>query len=293
MGASVAGGSAGWKISRFSARRRLTDRVSLRVTLALLCTAPAAWGTPAPEPAIDVGPDVPFEAAQIEVALRGRLASDADLPPTVHIVARAWGVEIQVARLHREVALDGRTGPDAARLVALAMLDLLEQPAAEISDDAPITAPEPSSPPLELSAYGGAAQWSGTLTSVGAGVVVPAGGHLVGIDAAAGRLVSGDFQLTTATFRVGAIARTGPVEARGGLVVAPLFVSDGDGDTTVLFGLGGSVAYRVGISEPVRLVMRAGADFFATRTEYTRMGVPAASTPWLAPWFALGIEVTP
>ena len=263
------------------------------MTLGLLCVAPAAWGTPAAEPAIDVGPDVPFEAGQIEVALRGRLDAVADVPPTVHIVARAWGVEIQVASLHREVALDGRTGSDAARLVALAMLDLLEQPAAETVDDVALPEPAPRSPSLELSAYGGAAMWTHTLTSLGAGVVVPAGSHLFAIDAAAGRLSSGDFQLTTATLRVAAVARTGPLEARGGLVVAPLFVSEGDGDTTVLFGLGGSVAYRAGVGERVRLVMRAGADFYATRTEYTNMGVPAASTPWLAPWFALGIEVTP
>jgi hypothetical protein len=291
MRASVASRDARWKISRFSVGRRLTDRVSLRLTLAVLCAAPAAWASPAAKPAIDVGPDVPFEAAQIEVALRGRLATDA--PPAVHIVARAWGVEIQVASLHREVALDGRTGSDAARLVALAMLDLLEQPAAEIVDAPAPLAPSSHARGLEVSAYSGAAQWSGTLASVGAGLVVPVAGHLIGIDASGGKLVTGDFQLTTATLRLSAVARTGPVEARGGVVVAPVFVSDGDGDSTVLLGVGGSVGYRIGIAEPVHLVMRAGADFFATRTEYTRMGVPTASTPWFAPWFALGIEVTP
>jgi hypothetical protein len=198
-------------------------------------------------------------------------------------------VVIAVAGRRREVPLDGATGAEAARLVALAMVDLLDDPA-EATDEV-VARPEQPARPIEVGFAGGASQWNGLLATAGLGVVVPAGTHWIGIDASAGRVVTGTLHLDAGLVRVSAVGRKGVFEARGSVVAAPIFVGDGNGDTTVLFGLGASVSARLPITRTARFVMTGGADVFATRTEYAVAGMPVASTPWLAPWMTLGLEV--
>lgn len=268
------------------------------VTAALVCAAPAAHAAPDDAPPIDVDPGVPIDPGQVYVALRGRMP-DASAGVRVRIEAIPDGVVIAVAGRRREVQLAGRTGADAARLVALAMLDLLDEPAAPeqppVPDHSAVdevdAAPAPRPPRIEVGVLGGASQWGGALATAGIDVVVPAGGHLFAIDAAVGRLVTGDLPLDTGLVRASIVGRAGVLEARGSLVVAPVLVDEGTGDTTLLVGFGANVGVRMPVTDGVRFVIAAGADVFPMRTEYSRLGMMVAATPWLAPWATLGFEV--
>jgi hypothetical protein len=266
--------------------------VALRLTaVALACAAPAAR---AEVPTIDIGPGAGIDVVLLHDALRGRIETAGTLP-LVHIDAIPGGVAIAVAGRRREVPLDGATGREAARLVALAMVDLLGEPAAADGADGDrsndvVARPAPS---VEVGVHGGASRWSGLLATAGVDVVVHADGHLIGIEAAAGSLVTGALHLDAGFVRASAVARRGVFEARGSLVAAPLRVGDGDGDTTLLFGVGASVSARLPLTSMACVVVSGGADLFATRTEYAVGGMPVAATPWLAPWMTLGFEVAP
>jgi len=80
-------------------------------------------------------------------------------------------------------------------------------------------------------------------------------------------------------------------EARLGVTVAPVIVTDGAGDQTVLLGANASLRARIALAPGLRGIVAVGSDVFATRTEYRITGTPALSTPQLAPWIAAGLEV--
>lgn len=124
-------------------------------------------------------------------------------------------------------------------------------------------------------------------------VAVTRGRWLAVVDVGGGELIDGNLKLSNAVLRVGGGVRTGDVELRAGLTLAPIWVGNGAGDSTVLVGAGASARLRVPIASGVRLVVAAGADAFATRTEYALAGMSTIATPWLAPWVAAGFEVTP
>ncbi len=86
--------------------------------------------------------------------------------------------------------------------------------------------------------------------------------------------------------------RVGGVELRAGLTVAPILVSNGRGDQTVLVGGGASARVRLPISRALGVVVATGADAFANRTDYAVAPMTKLSTPWLAPWAATGVEVS-
>jgi hypothetical protein len=243
-------------------------------------------------PSIDVAPGAEIDAAQLQEALRGRIPTSGPVPH-VRIEAIAGGVAISVAGRRREVPLNGATGAEAARLVALAMVDLLDDPAPPEPADQVVAEPSAPVQPVEVGLAGGASEWNGLLATAGVAVTVPAGSHLIGIDAAGGRVVTGALHLDAGLVRLSAIGRMSVFEARGSIVAAPVLVGDGNGDATVLFGFGASVSARVPITGTARFVMTGGADLFANRTEYAVAGMPVAATPWLAPWMTLGFEVAP
>src|SRR5262249_56240929 len=110
----------------------------------------------------------------------------------------------------------------------------------------------------------------------------------VGGDALGG----GGVQLEGVMVRLGGGYRGDGYELRAGATIAPIDVSDGVGDRTVLVGANASARLRLPLGDRTHLVLAAGADAFATRTEY-RMTTGTTATPWLAPWLATGIEVTP
>lgn len=269
-------------------------RLSALVYLALASSAPLRAAAQAPL-GIEVDEHAPFTADQLDAALRGRVS---DPVIAMRVVAIDDGVRITVGDRSRDLPLGTRSGDDAARLVALAAADMTlpdlapPSPSEHIDDDAPESAPV-SRPAWTIGLAGTSAVWSGVLAGASADFVGPAGGTLVAVEFGAGTLVGGDLHATTAVARAGLAKRIGVLELRGGLTLVPINVSDGSSDTTVLVGGNASARLRLPITTGVRAVLAAGADAYATRTEYLRAGMAPASTPLVAPFFGVGIELTP
>jgi hypothetical protein len=140
---------------------------------------------------------------------------------------------------------------------------------------------------------GTSAVWDGVVAGGSADLVGPVRGTLVALEFGGGSLVGGDLHATTALVRAGLATRISVLELRAGLTLVPLQVTDGTTDMTVLLGGGASARLRIPIVTGVRAVLTAGADAYATRTEYLRAGMAPASTPLIAPFFGAGIELTP
>ncbi len=101
-------------------------------------------------PSLALGPELPFTEAELRSALELRLPDARALEGRV-VSIRSAGAEVVVELGSRRAALavGGARGPDAARLVALALLDLLSDepppPSAPQQSDGP---PEPPPAPL-------------------------------------------------------------------------------------------------------------------------------------------------
>ena len=223
----------------------------------------------------------PFAPAELEAALRVRIPA-AGAPVAIRVTAIDHGVRIESGGAVRDVPLADLHGGDAARLVALAADDLL-------LDD--LAMPPPSPAPVTIGVLGGAAAWTNALGNVAVDVVVPRAGYVLAVEAGGGKLFGGALAATAADVRASAGVRTGWLELRAGVTLVPLFVSTGTGDATVLAGAGASARVRVPVSSALRVVAGAGADVFATQTQYRVSGMTALTTPRWAPWLALGIEV--
>src|SRR3569623_632126 len=103
----------------------------------------------------------------------------------------------------------------------------------------------------------------------------------------AGESVVGDLHVTALPGRATVGWRAGGLEVRGGVVVAPVLVSDGAGAQTLMPGATLSARLHAG-----RFVLAAGADGFATQTTY-QLRTMTVVTPWISPWIAIGMERTP
>ena len=239
--------------------------------------------------AIDLDPGVPLSQRELADALRVRIAPTGE-PVHVTVTASERGVVVGARGGSRVVDLGDRRGGDAARLVALAAVDLLfddlAAPPAVVAEVAPRADNR-----WTIGLVGMAAQWSGTLAGVALDLRIPYGSWFAAVDAGGGELVDGTLHLTGGVVRASVGRRMGRLDLRGGATVAPINVADGAGDTTVLVGAGVSARVRFPV-DAFDLVLAGGADAFATRTEY-RIASMTVATPWLAPWVGLGIEVTP
>ena len=227
---------------------------------------------------------VAFDPRELAAALRLRLAADG---AAVHlrVIATPRGVRVEAPRGARELALGGLDGAAAVRLIALTAGDLL-------LDDLAIVPPPPEArAAVALGLLGGVAAWDGGLGDVAVDVTLPRGGWLVAIELGGGQLLDGELGLTTMVARLDAGLRRGPLELRAGLTAAPVFVTRGAGDQTVLVGGNASARLRLPVAAAMRVIVAAGCDAFATRTEYRVAGRPALATPQLAPWLAAGVEV--
>lgn len=244
----------------------------------------------------DVAATAPFDARELTAALRVRLVRDG-APVTVRVLATPAGVRVEVSSTEgaivrqgaRDVALDGLRGPTAARLVALAaddlMLEDLAMPPAEARSVAAAS--------HTIGALGAAAAWDGPLGGVTFDVARARGPWVVALDVGGATLVGGAIGLNAAVIRFSAGLRASWFELRAGATFAPLIVSDGAGDRTVLVGGGASARLRVPLGDGLHAVFAAGGDVFATRTQYLVGGMPALATPRVAPWFGAGLEVSP
>jgi len=180
-------------------------------------------------------------------------------------------------------------GPAAARLVALVAGDLL------LDDLAAAPMPPPAARPAArttIGAYGGGSLWSDVMAGAMLDVAIPWGAWLVTIETGGAQLLDPRLAITSATFRNGVGRRFDRLELRAGATIAPIMVREGTGDTTILFGIGGSARVRLALTDELRFVLAAGADAFATRTHYHK-DTMTVSTPWFAPWVAIGMELTP
>ena len=72
-----------------------------------------------------------------------------------------------------------------------------------------------------------------------------------------------------------------------------MYVGDGVGDWTVLWGIAASARVRIPLVAGVRAVLATGVDLFATRSSYLVDAMPVLKTPRAAAWLAAGLEVTP
>jgi hypothetical protein len=281
----------------FSFRRGLarpSTCVSLKLVIGLSILGAAQPAAAERSIIADVTAIVPFDAAQLTAALRVRLPSEG-APVELRVTATPDGVRIEARGNVREVALRDLTGAAAARLVALAANDLLLDDLADLPLAAPSltrssTAPDRAA--TTVGVLGGAAAWQHVLGGLGVDLAIPRGAWLFAIDAGGGTLIDGPLHLTAATLRICGGARLGWLELRMGATLAPLIVSDGRGDSTILAGAGASVRIRVPIARGIRAVVAGGVDLFATTTTYLLAGSEMA-TPRAAPWIAAGMEVTP
>jgi hypothetical protein len=266
--------------------------LKLMIGVAILCGARPA----AAERSItaEVSAIAPFDAAELTAALRVRLPADG-APVELRVTATPDGVRIEARGNVREVTLRDLTGPAAARLVALAANDLLLDDLADLPLAPPslarsIAAPDHAS--TTIGVLGAAAAWQHVLGGLGVDLATERGGWLLAIDAAGATLVDGPLHLTAAMLRLCGGVRLGWLELRAGATLAPLIVSDGRGDRTILAGAGASARVRLPVTGAVRAVIAGGVDLFATRTTYLLEGAMLA-TPRAAPWIAAGMEVTP
>lgn len=247
---------------------------------------------------IELTPPVPFLVDELAEAIRLRLAPTG---PGVHlrVTGTSAGVRVDVAAVSRDVHLGGLGGAAAARLVALAASDLLLDDLAsepELVLRAP-TAPRPASEGardprrVSLGLVGMVAAWSDPLAGAAAEVVIGRRRYATTIELAGGSLVSGDVRALAALARLDLGVRFWLVELRGGISVAPIMVSTGAGDRTVLVGGNASVRLRAPMWGAARGVLAVGADVFATRTTYFVDGMVVMATPRAAPWLAAGVEI--
>src|SRR5262249_4184626 len=146
-----------------------------------------------------------------------------------------------------------------------------------------------------VSVLGAASAWSGALVGGGLDVAVSRGepAWLGFAEASGGALVTGDLRLAAATGRAGVGDRVGALGLRAGAAAAPIWVSTGAGDRTVLVGGGVEARLRVPVSGGVRAVLAAGVDAFAVRSAYQVSATTTIDTPWVAPYAAAGVEITP
>jgi hypothetical protein len=110
-----------------------------------------ADGSSAPVELVNPGA-VPFSSAELTQALQARsFSSEAAAPPRVQIAPAGDGaVAVEVGERSRVVALADRTGPAAARVVALVIAELMtdaeaEQPSADDGAAAPVVTVAPVS----------------------------------------------------------------------------------------------------------------------------------------------------
>jgi hypothetical protein len=287
--------------------------VSVRLPGSLVVAALLAAGPASASPSIHlvVGDGLPFTGAALgeAVALRAPVA-DAGVEVVVE-AAGADAVRVRAGGKERIVPLSGRSGRAAARWVALALVDLAGEEATPAALPPEVAAVEPAddseAAPLEVRAAPTPRSTPGTRLALlptltlgdglaaGATVLVThrigAWTGLASLGVASGpsaSLAGVEVSLLAAPIRVGIARRAGPLELAAAAVLVPIHASGGVGHAGLEVGAGLAAYLRLDLG-PVPLLVGAGADAYATRTELQVRGQTALATPRLGAWVGVGV----
>ncbi|HET9986928.1 MAG TPA: hypothetical protein VFQ65_00370 [Kofleriaceae bacterium] len=228
----------------------------------------------------------PFAAQELAAAIRVRIAPDGS-PVRIRVTPTATGVRIETRGETRDVELGELRGADAARMVALVANDLLVDDLA--TPPPPLELPTRRAPP-ELGVLGGVSGWDGMLGGLTLDLAVPRDSWVMTFEAGGGELIDSTLHLLAGVVRIDPALRIDGFEVRAGVTLAPLLVTSGLGDQTVLAGANASVRMRLALTAGVHAVLAAGVDAYATHTQY-QLQTMTVPTPWVAPWLCAGIEV--
>jgi hypothetical protein len=264
-------------------------------TLALVARVGLAQSAPT------VDPTLPFTIEELEQALaaRGAPSSIASLVVTAEGEGAA---RIAAADMTRVVAFGNRIGYPAARVVALAIYDLLlVEPMLPVLARLDERARPTDRPVVQLAALGGVAR--------GVGAAEPPGVTLsVALTAALGDRLRGRISVSTWSIpehppspisaglkawpiRIGAGIRRGDAHVIAGPTALPYTLSGTAHQSGVLVGLGASADASLWIGLGFRLVVACGFDVLANRVELRNNGALMFATPRVLLSGALGIAI--
>ena len=275
-----------------------------------MCTASRlAHGDPL---AIETSGPLPFTTAELETALAVRTQlADQDAPRrlSAHVVGDGSTVRIELSGHTRSVALDGQHGAEAARLVAVAILDLagdqLDPPDALTPPPQPapaiVRAPASPVPDAEVAMPWSLGIWavSGTRTEASVELGVRIHGPLRAFAAGGAGLeqtaTAMSLTVSRRTFpvRAGIAWQRGSFEARVTAIAVVESASAERSATDVIAGAGLSIVWRPARIGDVSLLVGAGADGFASSIDYRVHDMPIVSTDRVAGWAGLGLAWEP
>jgi hypothetical protein len=258
----------------------------------------------------------PFSSEDLTQALLARLIpAEAGNAPGVRISPAADGaVTVEVGERSRLVALGGRSGPAAARVVALVIAELMTSDASagpevnagpETSDAseaaapppaalrAPAPQPEPATPKSarRLCVTAGFAKELGAeeqpLGTLDADVVLPLGDGGLLLAPSAGLVLMParhggsleEISLVGGVGRLLAGARFGPVDLAGGPFVAPYSIGGATTHTGVLFGAEALARVALPLSPRARLIVTTRFHAYGNRVRVWWLDGRSYTTP--------------
>jgi hypothetical protein len=308
-----------------AARNRSTRLVTIAgaswAVLAVVAGPQAAFaqgepaGEPPPAPITAVDPGLPFSTGELAQALLARLSpADEPAPPRLKVeLAGADNVAIQVGDRSRVVPIGERTGPDAARVVALVIAELMSDgtdaaqeeggsaPAVTVSRSrnevaAPVLTSPPSvatgpSPPPRICVTGGATKGLGTeelvAGTIDADVVLPYGPAWARVAPSVGLILmpkrnDGTFdevEYRSAIGRLLAGGALGPLEILGGPFVTAYSITGATEHAGALFGGEALARFTLPLSRRLSLAAAARVDVYANRVRAQWVDGSGYATP--------------
>ena len=266
-------------------------------TLAAL-VAPSRPGAAAEEGELVCTGPLPFSRAELAEALRARRPLLGP-PSRIEVQADDSGrTLVRVGAAERQVDWGGRSGEEAARLVAVLAEDLAQA-------DAPITVaaqtPGPSLTRTRRALRVGATLQSpfdqdGATAHLEPTVDVTVDvtrGFAAYLAAGYRRVAAGtDFRALTlqeVPVRAGAAYRRGWFELRLAGLLRPYAVGGAGAYRGLVWGGAMAAAGRWPLGRRLQLVLAAGLDVLASRALFSVNEQPILSTAWLAPWVGAGV----
>ncbi len=270
---------------------------------------------PAPAPLATVNPGLPFSTSELAQALLARL-SPADEPAPLRLKVEPTGadsVAIQVGDRTRVVQIGERTGPAAARVVALVIAELMSDgadapqeeggtaPAVTVARSqnevtAPVLTSAPSvasgpSPPPRICVTGGATKGLGTeellAGTIDAEVVLPYGPAWARVAPSLGLVLmpkrnDGTFdevEYRGAVGRLLAGGELGPLQILGGPFATAYSITGATEHAGALFGGEALARFTVPLSRRLSLVAAARVDVYANRVRVQWVDGTGYATP--------------